>query len=48
MFAGITSVEAVEKDEGEPGDEVCGMNSREGETVPFVTHVKVGPESVIY
>lgn len=46
MFAGITNVSA-EKDAND-NDLLTGMNSREGESVPFNVRVTITPDSVIY
>ena len=46
MFAGITTV-VTEKDASE-NDIICGMNSREGETVKFNTLVNISEDSTIY
>ena len=46
MFAGITTV-VTEKDASD-NDIICGMNSREGETVAFNTLVNISEDSTIY
>ena len=46
MFAGITTV-VTEKDASD-NDIICGMNSREGETVKFNTLVNISEDSTIY
>lgn len=42
MYAGITTVNSQEN-----GDVVCGMNSREGETVPFEKDIKISEDPKI-
>jgi hypothetical protein len=46
MFAGITTV-VTEKDASD-NDIICGMNSREGESVVFFTKVNISEDSTIY
>lgn len=46
MFAGITTVVA-EKDASD-NDIICGMNSREGESVQFFTKVNISEDATIY
>jgi dynein heavy chain 1, cytosolic len=41
MYAGITSLQS------ENGDVILGMNSREGEGVPFENHIKISDNSTI-
>lgn len=42
MFAGITTLNYVE------GDHLIGMNSREGESVPFARAVVISEDPTIY
>jgi dynein heavy chain 1 len=46
MFAGITTVNSVKGTDD--GDIIVGMNSREGESVPFQTKVNINEDSTIY
>jgi len=46
MFAGITTV--VSEKDASDNDIICGMNSREGETVKFFTKVNIGEDPTIY
>lgn len=46
MFAGITTV-VTEKDASD-NDIICGMNSREGESVNFFNKVNISEDSTIY
>jgi hypothetical protein len=46
MFAGITTVNSEKG--ADDGDIIVGMNSREGESVPFNNKVNINDDPTIY